>query len=103
MSGSKVDRDCSFSKIDWEIKDNALETLQESERQLDNLLTNQLSLTNEVIGAIDSLFSFLSDSLGSFLEPSGPHYDATLADYIKRIRVKKNARLNRVRISRVHF
>lgn len=103
MSGSKVDRECSFSKIDWEIKDNALETLQESERQLDNLLTNQLSLTNEVIGAIDSLFSFLSDSLGSFLEPSGPHYDATLADYIKRIRVKKNARLNRVRISRVHF
>lgn len=103
MSGSKVDRECSFSKIDWEIKDNALETLQESEGQLDSLLYNQLSLTNEVIGAIDSLFSFLSDSLGSFLEPSGPHYDATLADYIKRIRAKKNARLNRVRISRVRF
>jgi len=78
-------------------------TLQESERQLDNLLYNQLSLTNEVIGAIDSLFSFLGDSLGSFLEPSSPHYDATLADYIKRMRAKKNARLNRVRISRVRF
>ena len=103
MSGSKVDRECSFSKIDREIKDNALETIQESERQLDNLLYNQLSLTNEVIGAIDSLFSFLGDSLGSFLEPSSPHYDATLADYIKRMRAKKNARLNRVRISRVRF
>ena len=103
MNGSKVDRECSFSKIDREIKDNALETIQESERQLDNLLYNQLSLTNQVIGAIDSLFSFLGDSLGSFLEPSSPHYDATLADYIKRMKAKKNARLNRVRISRVRF
>lgn len=103
MSGSKVDRECSFSKIDRQIKDNALETLREAEKQIDNILNNQISLTDEAAGAIDSLFSFLSDSLGSFLEPSSPHYDATLADYIKRMRAKKNARLNRVRISRVRF
>ena len=103
MSGSKVDRECSFSKIDREIKDNALETIQESERQLDNLLNNQLSLTEEAIGAINSMFSFLSSIFESFLEPGNPHYDATLADYIKRMKAKKNARLNRVRISRVRF
>ena len=101
MSGSKVDRECSFSKIDREIKDNALETIQESERQLDNLLYNQLSLTNEVIGVIDSLFSFLGDSLGSFLEPSSPHYDATLADYILALKARKRQVQSRIKISRI--
>lgn len=103
INGSKVDRECSFSKIDRQIKDNALETLQEAERILDNLLNSQLSLTEEIIGQIDSLFTFLSDSLGSFLEPTSPHYDATLADFIKRMRAKKYARMSRVRISRVRF
>ena len=103
MSGSKVDRACSFSKIDREIKDNALETLQAAERQIDNILNNQISLTDEAAGAIDSIFSFLTDSLGSFLEPAGPHYDATLADFLRMLRARRNARMNRVRISRVRL
>lgn len=103
MSGSKVDRACSFSKIDREIKDNALETLHEAERQIDNILNNQISLTDEAAGAIDSLFAYITDSLGSFLEPAGPHYDATLADFLRMLRARKLARMNRVRISRVRF
>ena len=103
INGSKVDRECSYSKIDREIKDNALEALQASERQLDNMLNNQLSLTDEIIGNVESLLSFLASTFASFFEPSGAHYDVTLADYIKRMRAKKLARMSRVRISRIRL
>lgn len=49
ISGSKVDRACSFSKINRQIKDNAYHALQEAERH-----EEKMSEGNSIINTIDS-------------------------------------------------
>lgn len=91
ISGSKVDRACSFSKIDRQIKDNAYHALQEAERQ-----EEKMSEGNGIINTIDSILGELN--IFSLLD--SPHYDATLADYIQAMKARKLAAKNRIRIHR---
>lgn len=55
ISGSHVDRECSFSKIDRQIKDNAYQALQVAEKQ-----EFKTSETGGVMDALDSLIGQLS-------------------------------------------
>ena len=82
INGSKVDRNCSFSKIDRQIKDNAYHVLQEA--------AHQAQLANSASSAIDTLSSLIAQ-FNVFTLFDSPHYDATLADYIKSLRARKLA------------
>ena len=92
INGSKVDRECSFSKIDRQIKDNAYQALQETERQ-----DRQADFAE---GAVETLTSLIAE-LNVFAVLSSPHYDATLADYIKALKARKLATQSRIKISRI--
>ena len=92
INGSKVDRECSYSKIDSEIKSNAFQTLQEVERQ-----SQQTGLTE---GAIETLTSLIAQ-LSIFTTPNSSHYDATLAECIQALKARKWAAKNKIRIHRV--
>ena len=88
INGSKVDRNCGFSKIDQQIKNNAYQALQEAERQ-----AQQAGFAESAVETLASLISQFS----LFTLSDSPHYDATLADYIKSLKARKN----RVRIHRI--
>ncbi len=93
INGSKVDRNCSFSKIDQESKGNAFQVLQEVEQQV-----VQANFSESAVGgAITSIISQFS--LFSLL--SSPHYDATLAEYMESLQAKKRKARSRVRIHRI--
>ena len=92
INGSKVDRNCSFSKIDRQIKDNAYQALQEAERQ-----TQQ---ANSAMSAVEMLSSLIAQ-LSTFTLFDSPHYDATLADYIKALKARRFAAMNKVKIHRI--
>lgn len=92
INGSKVDRNCSFLKIDRQIKDNAFHALQEAERQNWQ--------TNFVEGAVDT-FSAIIGQFNVFSLPDSPHYDATLAEYLQALKARKLAAKNRLRIRRI--
>ena len=89
INGSKVDRECSYSKIDREIKDNAL---LEAERQ-----TQQTGLTESAVETFTSLLSLFS----VFTTPNSSHYDATLAEYIQALKARKWTAKNRIKIHRI--
>ena len=93
INGSKVERECSFSKIDREIKDNAFQALKETERQAE-----QMQFAQSAVEALSALI----DKLNVFTLFDSPHYDATLADYIKMLRARKLAAMNKVRIRRMY-
>ena len=82
INGSKVDKSCSFSKIDRQIKDDAYQALQEAEQQ-----TQQANSAMSVVETLSSLIAQLS----VFALFDTPHYDATLADYIKALKTRKFA------------
>ena len=92
INGSKVDRECSYSKIDSEIKSNAFQALQEVERQ-----SQQIGLAE---GAIETLTSLIAQ-LSIFTAPNSSHYDATLAEYIQALKARKWAAKNKIRIHRI--
>lgn len=92
ISGSHVDRECSFSKIDRQIKDNAYQALQVAEKQ-----EFKTSETGGVMDALDSLIGQLS----IFSLFNSPHYDATLAEYIQALKARKLAAKSKIRIRRV--
>lgn len=92
INGSKVDRECSYSKIDREIKDNAYQTLQEAERQAE-----QAGLAESAVETLTSLIAQLS----MFTTPNSSHYDATLAEYIQALKARRWAAKNRIRIQRI--
>ena len=92
INGSKVDRECSYSKIDSEIKSNAFQALQEVKRQ-----SQQTGLAE---GAIETLTSLIAQ-LSIFTTPNSSHYDATLAEYIQALKARKWAAKNKIRIHRV--
>ena len=92
INGSKVDRNCSFSKIDREIKDNAYQALQEAERQ-----AQQTGLAESAVETLSSLIAQLS----IFTTPNSSHYDATLAEYIQALKARKWAAKNRIKIHRI--
>ena len=87
-----MDRECSYSKIDREIKDNALKALREAEQQ-----TEQTGL---VEGAVEMLTTLIAQ-LSIFTTPNSSHYDATLAEYIQALKARKWAAKNKIRIHRV--
>lgn len=93
MNGSKVDRNCSYSKIDRQIKENAYQALQQSERWVNESQASQ-SAIGTLVDLIDKLNVF------SFLDSS--HYDATLAGYIQMLRARKLAARSKVRLRRVY-
>lgn len=92
INGSKVDRECSFSKIDREIKNNAYQALQEAERQ-----AQQTGLAESAVETLSSLIAQLS----IFTTPNSSHYDATLAEYIQALKARKWAAKNRIKIHRI--
>lgn len=92
INGSKVDRECSFSKIDSEIKNNALKALREAEQQ-----TQQAGFAD---GAMEALSSIISQ-LSIFTTPNSSHYDATLAEYLQALKARKWAAKNKIRIHRI--
>ena len=94
ISGSHVDRECSFSKIDRQIKDNAYQALQVAEKQ-----EFKTSETGGVMDALDSLIGQLS----IFSLFNSPHYDATLAEYIQALKARKLAAKSKIRIRRVLY
>ena len=75
-----MDRNCSFSKIDRQIKDNAYHALQEA--------TLQSQLINLAVDVVDA-FSSLIAQFSIFTLSDSSHYDATLADYILALKAKK--------------
>lgn len=87
-----MDRECSYSKIDSEIKSNAFQALQEVKRQ-----SQQTGLAE---GAIETLTSLIAQ-LSIFTTPNSSHYDATLAEYIQALKSRKWAAKNKIRIHRV--
>lgn len=92
INGSKVDKSCSFSKIDRQIKDDAYQALQEAEQQ-----TQQANSAMNVVETLSSLIAQLS----VFALFDTPHYDATLADYIKALKARKFASQSRLKIRRI--
>lgn len=92
ISGSKVDRECSYSKIDREIKDNALKALRETEQQ-----TQQASLAESAVQTFTTLIAQLS----IFATPNSSHYDATLAEYIQALKARRWVAKNKIRIHRI--
>lgn len=93
MNGSKVDRNCSYSKIDRQIKDNAYQALQKAEH-----LVNETQAAQSAIGALVDLI----DKLSIFYFMDSSHYDATLAGYIQMLRARKLAARSKVRLRRVY-
>ena len=93
MNGSKVDRNCSYSKIDRQIKDNAYQALQQSERWV-----NESQASQSAIGALVDLI----DKLSVFYFMDSCHYDATLAGYIQMLKSRKLAARSKVRLRRVY-
>lgn len=93
MNGSKVDRNCSYSKIDRQIKNNAYQALQQSERWVNESLGSQ-----SAIGALVDLIDKLS--IFHFMDSS--HYDATLAGYIQMLKARKLAARSKVRLRRIY-
>jgi hypothetical protein len=92
INGSKVDRNCSYSKIDRQIKDNAYHALQETERQ-----AQQASSAESAVETLASLIQEFSP----FTLLNSPHYDATLADYILALKAKKRQAQSKMRIRRI--
>ncbi len=92
INGSKVDRNCSFSKIDHQIKENAYHALQEVEQQ-----TQQAGFAGSAVDTFTSLLDELSD----FTLLNSPHYDATLADYILALKARKRQAQSKIRIRRI--
>lgn len=92
INGSKVDRNCSFSKIDRQIKENAYHALQETERQAQQ--------ANSAESVVETLSSLIQD-FSPFTLPNSPHYDATLADYILALKAKKRQAQSKMRIRRI--
>lgn len=89
INGSKVDRNCSFSKIDRQIKDNAYQALQEA--------AQQAQLANSAASAVEALSALIAQ-LSLFTLSDSPHYDATLADYIKALKARKQAAQSKIHI-----
>ena len=92
INGSKVDRNCSFSKIDRQIKNNAYHALQEA--------AHQAQLVNSAVNAVDALSSLIAQ-FSIFTLSDNPHYDATLADYILALKAKKRQAKNKMKIHRI--
>ncbi len=92
INGSKVDRNCSFSKIDRQIKNNAYHALQEA--------AHQAQLVNSAVNAVDALSSLIAQ-FSIFTLSDNPHYDATLADYILALKAKKRQAQNKMKIHRI--
>ena len=92
INGSKVDRNCSFSKIDRQIKDNAYHALQEAERQAQQ--------ANSAESAVETLASLIQE-FSPFTLLNSPHYDATLADYILALKARKRQAQSKMRIRRI--
>ncbi len=92
INGSKVDRECSYSKIDSEIKSNAFQALREVERQ-----SQQTGLAESAVETLTSLIAQLS----IFTMPNSSHYDATLAEYIQALKARKWGVKNKIRIHRI--
>lgn len=92
INGSKVDRNCSFSKIERQIKDNAYHALQETERQAQQ--------ANSAESAVETLASLIQD-FSPFTLLNSPHYDATLADYILALKARKRQAQSKMRIRRI--
>lgn len=92
INGSKVDRDCSFSKIDRQIKDNAYYAFQEAERQAQQ--------ANFAESAVETLASLIQE-FSPFTLLNSPHYDATLADYILALRARKRQAQSKMKIRRI--
>jgi hypothetical protein len=92
INGSKVDRNCSFSKIDRQIKDNAYHALQEAER-----LAQQANPAESAVVTLTSLIAEFS----VFTLLNCPHYDATLADYILALKAKKRQAQGKIKIRRI--
>lgn len=92
INGSKVDRECSFSKIDRQIKDNAFHALQEAERQ-----AQEAGFAESAVETISAIIG----ELNMFTLLNSPHYDATLAEYIQALQARRRAAKNRVRIRRI--
>lgn len=92
INGSKVDRNCSFSKIDRQIKDNAYHALQETERQAQQ--------ANSAESAVETLASLIQE-FSPFTLLNSPHYDATLADYILALKARKRQAQSKMKIRRI--
>lgn len=92
INGSKVDRTCSFSKIDRQIKDNACQALQEA--------AQQAQLASSAVSAVEALSALIAQ-FSLFTLSDSPHYDATLADYIKALKARKQAAQSKVRVRRI--
>ena len=92
INGSKVDRNCSFSKIDRQIKDNAYHALQETERQAQQ--------ANSAESAVETLASLIQE-FSPFTLLNSPHYDATLADYILSLKARKRQAQSKMKILRI--
>ena len=86
-----MDKECSYSKIDREIKDNAFQALQEAERP------QQAGLAESAVEMLTTLIAQFS----IFTMPNSSHYDATLAEYIQALKARKWAAKNKIRIHRV--
>lgn len=95
LNGSKVDRKYSYSKIDYIIKTHAYQSLKETEQVLKE--REEQSPIEELMDFVEEQISCLN--VFTFLD--SPHYDATLADYIKMLRAKKYAARNKVKIRRI--
>lgn len=92
INGSKVDRNCCFSKIDRQIKDNAYHALQETERQAQQ--------ANSAESAVETLASLIQE-FSPFTLLNSPHYDATLADYILALKARKRQAQSKMKIRRI--
>ncbi len=92
INGSKVDRNCSSSKIDRQIKDNAYHALQETERQAQQ--------ANSAESAVETLASLIQE-FSPFTLLNSPHYDATLADYILALKARKRQAQSKMKIRRI--
>ncbi|KAA6318286.1 hypothetical protein EZS27_031688 [termite gut metagenome] len=79
FNGSKIDRACSYSKIEFQLHQNSREQ-EMSIRQSTQSHTPEHSIIETASSVLDSLFD---------IQPSDSDYDADQAEYLKQLKKKK--------------
>ena len=80
FNGSQIDRSCSYSKIDFQLKQNSREQVQQIQPSKQEHMQNTSSLIENVASALGGLLD---------IQSSGTGYDPVEAEFLRQLKRKK--------------
>ena len=80
FNGSQIDRSCSYSKIDFQLKQNYREQVQKIQPSKQEYTQNSSSVLENVASAFGGLLD---------IQPAGTDYDPDQAEYLRQQKLKK--------------